>query len=75
MFLFKTPEGMTTQDVLEAEGEGVEEEFESGTAAAGEEAVVTADLTAGDWAMICYIPDPEGTSHAELGMVKEFSIQ
>jgi uncharacterized cupredoxin-like copper-binding protein len=75
MLLFKTPEGQTTQQVLEAEGEGLEEEYESGTAAAGEEAVVTADLTPGDWAMICYIPDPEGTPHFELGMLEEFTVQ
>ena len=75
MVLFKTPEGMTTQDVLDSDGEATDEEFESDTAAAGEEAVVTTDLTAGDWAMICYIPNAEGKSHYELGMTKEFTIQ
>jgi uncharacterized cupredoxin-like copper-binding protein len=75
MLLFRKAPGASTEDVLESEGdEGVEEEWESESAAAGEEAVLTADLVAGDYGMICYIPDPEGKPHFMLGMIEEFTI-
>ena len=76
MYLFKLAEGSTVVDVLASEGEeGYEEDFESDSAAAGEEAILTADLTPGDWAMICYIPTPDGTPHFAQGMQTEFTIE
>ena len=76
MYLFRLSEGKTVEDVAASQGEeGFEEDWESDTAAAGEEAVLTADLVAGDYGMICYIPDPEGTEHYELGMEETFTIQ
>lgn len=67
--------GATLDEVMAAEGEeGVAEMFESDMAAPGSEAVVTAELTAGDWILLCPIPDDEGTTHVEHGMVQEFTI-
>ena len=76
MLLFRIAEGSTLDDVLQSEGEDgtVAEELESDTAAAGEEAVLTADLVPGDYGIVCYIPTPEGTPHFMEGMVEEFTI-
>lgn len=43
-------------------------------APAGETAVITADLAPGEYGMICYLPDANGTAHAELGMVTQFTV-
>lgn len=76
MYLFRLAEGKTVEDVLASEGdEGYEEDWESASVKAGEEAVLTADLVAGNYGMICYIPTAEGKSHYELGMQKSFTIQ
>jgi len=77
MVVFKLAEGATLDDALESEGsdEFVEEEFESDVAAPGAEAVLTTELTAGDWAMICYLPTAEGEPHFLLGQSEEFTIE
>lgn len=76
MVLLKLAEGFTLDDVLASEGgDGAEEEYESDTAAAGETAVLTADLTPGEWAMICYIPTADGTPHFVEGMQREFTVE
>lgn len=76
MYLFKVADGATVDEVLESEGEeGFEVDFESETAAAGETAILTADLTPGDWAMICYIPTADGTPHFVEGMRSEFTVE
>lgn len=76
MLLAKLAEGATLDQALAAEdpGEFTEEEFESDVAAPGQEAVLTADLTAGDWAMVCYIPTADGTPHYEEGMAVPFTV-
>lgn len=75
MALLKLAEGATWDDVMESEGEeGVEEELESDSVAGGGEAVLTADLVPGDYALICYIPDSEGTPHVMLGMSETFTV-
>lgn len=75
MFLFRIEEGRSFNDVVESEGdEGIAEEWESKTAGAGEEAVLTADLAPGAYGMVCYLPTPEGESHDSLGMVSEFTV-
>ena len=67
--------GATLEDVLASQGEeGVVTSFESGVAAPGAEAVVTADLAPGAWVMVCPIPDAEGTTHVEHGMIQEFTV-
>jgi uncharacterized cupredoxin-like copper-binding protein len=77
LVLFKLAEGATMEQVEESEGEeGIDgPELESETAAPGETAVLTTDLVPGDYAIICYLPDPDGTPHVALGMVKEFTVQ
>lgn len=77
MFLFKMAEGATIDEILASEGDdGVEEEWESDHATAGEEAVLTADLTPGTYGMICYIPTVEtGEPHYEVGMQETFTVQ
>jgi hypothetical protein len=76
MYLFKLSDGATIDEVLESEGEeGYDFDAESDTAAAGEEAILTVDLTPGDWAMICYIPTAEGTPHFVEGMQTAFTVQ
>lgn len=36
---------------------------------------VAVDLDPGRWAMVCFIIDPEGTSHARKGMASEFEVK
>jgi hypothetical protein len=65
----------------ESEGEelppGVEEEVGFTFAAPGGNAnlVPEGELTAGDYAMVCFIPTPDGEPHAAEGMHSEFSIE
>ena len=43
---------------------------------AGRAGYATLDLTPGEYAAICLVPDPaSGTPHVHLGMVKGFSIR
>jgi len=41
----------------------------------GGRGIVAADVKQGRWAMICFIVDPDGTSHALKGMATEFRIR
>jgi uncharacterized cupredoxin-like copper-binding protein len=76
MYLFRPAEGQTVQDLLDADGEAEPaEDWESESVTSGEEAVLTADLAAGEYAMICYIQSPEGESHYDLGMQETFTVQ
>lgn len=62
-------------EVMASEGEeGLEASYESAIAAPGAEAIVTADLTRGNWVIVCPLPTPDGEIHAELGMVQEFTV-
>lgn len=75
MILAKLEDGATLDEALESEGEsGVAEEYASDEALPGAEAVVTADLTAGNWILLCPIPTPEGVPHFAEGMIWEFAI-
>ncbi len=75
MILAHLEEGVTIEEVLASEGEtGVIASFESDVAMPGIEVVVTADLEPGRWVVVCPIPNSKGTSHAELGMVHEFTV-
>jgi hypothetical protein len=61
----------------DAEAEGlVRDVGDSGIAAPGGEdvEVVTGDLTPGNYAMLCFIPGPDGTPHAFMGMAVEFTV-
>lgn len=73
--LVRLEDGFTMADVLASQGEeGVAESFESSVAPPDAEAVITADLTPGEWTLVCPIPDAEGTSHFEHGMVTTFTV-
>ena len=75
MVLAQLEPGVTLEEAMASQGqEGVAASFESDVAPPGAEAVVTADLTAGDWILICPIPDAAGTTHVEHGMIHEFTL-
>jgi hypothetical protein len=76
MILLELEEGAVLDDVLASEGEeGVAQEFESDFADPGAEAVLTADLTPGEWVLLCPIPTADGEPHFALGMITEFTIE
>lgn len=76
-------EGHTVEEVLAFEGDPEEAglvtgvDFESGLAATGgdDEEVITADLTAGSWAMFCFVDAPDGSNHASNGMAIPFTVE
>jgi hypothetical protein len=75
-------EGHTLDEALAFEGdpdaEGITSpvEYDSGLAAPGgeDEEAVTLDLEAGDYAMLCFIPGPDGTPHFANGMAVPFEV-
>ena len=75
-------EGHTMEEALAFEGDPDEAgitspvEYDSGLAAPGgaDEEVVTNDLEAGDYAMLCFIPGPDGTPHVFSGMAVPFTV-
>ncbi len=75
-------EGHTLEEALSFEGDPDEAgitspvEYDSGLAAPGgdDEEVVTNDLEAGSYVMLCYIPGPDGTPHAFSGMAVPFTV-
>jgi uncharacterized cupredoxin-like copper-binding protein len=75
MILIQLAEGATLAEVAASEGEeGVAASFESELATPGAEAVLTTDLTPGTWILVCPLPGPAGQTHADLGMVHEFTV-
>ena len=77
MILAKIDPASTLDEVMASEGEeGVLEEYESEPSGPGGESVVTADLSAGHWALVCPIPSAanDDQAHAELGMVQEWDV-
>jgi uncharacterized cupredoxin-like copper-binding protein len=73
-------EGYTLDDAIKAEGEkGTAEQFRPVLfAKPGEEAKGTIEvdgLEPGNYAMLCTVPDEDGTPHFELGMTEEFTIE
>jgi hypothetical protein len=83
MALSKLAEGKTIEEALQFEGDPEEAglvtnaEYDSGLAAPGgeDEEVLTLDLTEGNWAMLCFIPGPDGTPHAFTGMAIPFTVK
>jgi hypothetical protein len=76
MILLKLEDGAELDAVLESEGEeGVAVELSSDVAPPGAEAIVTADLDAGNWVLLCPIPTADETPHFVLGMIHEFTIE
>lgn len=75
MVLYKFVEGATIDDALAAEqaGEDPEQYFEGppelGVVGPGEQTFVNTELTPGNYALLCFIPDSEGVPHVAKGMV------
>ncbi len=77
LLIVKLAEGVTLDAALESEdGTGIEGEWASGLAAPGgeDEEVVNVELEPGNYGMLCFISDADGTDHASLGMAQEFTV-
>lgn len=79
MMVARLADGVTAEDALASPDpvtEGLVDVLgESDPATPGEDAVLAIDgLEAGNYLMVCLIPDEAGTPHVELGMVEEFSV-
>jgi hypothetical protein len=77
MILAQLEPGATLEQAMASEGEqGVVQEFESVPSGPGGESVVTADLTAGHWVLVCPLPSQANNMqpHAALGMVHEWDV-
>lgn len=81
-FVTKIVEGHTLQEFLDYQGDPtesglVEEPFaETSLAAPGgeDEEFLNVDLVPGDYALICFLPGPDGTPHAFSGMAVTLSV-
>lgn len=78
MAIFKLGEGVVLDDLLASEDEATDEEAQEagGTFAPPGEGGVFAntDLEPGDYAVVCFIPGPDGKAHYELGMKTTFVV-
>jgi len=77
LILAQMEPGATFDEVMASEGEeGLVQSFESIPSEPGGESVVTADLSAGHWILVCPIPSEanEMQPHAALGMVHEWDV-
>ncbi len=80
LVLFKLVEGATVDDALAAEQAGQDpEQFFQGppevaVAAPGEQVYLNTELTPGDYAMVCFIPTPQGAPHVAEGMVASVEV-
>jgi hypothetical protein len=75
LVVFKLAAGTTLDEAMESEsGEGIEMSWGSDFAASGEQEALTFDLTAGNYGMVCFIPNGQGQPHFMLGMQKEFTV-
>lgn len=77
MVIFALGEGVDVDELLASEEEPSDDEAREvgGTfAPPGESAFANVELEPGDYAVICFIPGPEGKAHYELGMKNTFSV-
>lgn len=77
MILAQMEPGATFDQVMASEGEeGLVQSFESIPSEAGGESVVTADLRAGHWILVCPIPSEANDMqpHVAMGMVHEWDV-
>ena len=78
MLIVKLADGVTLDEAIEADGEDgtVVATWETNLAApGGDDEVVTLDVEPGDYALVCFIPNADGTPHMELGMRHEFTVR
>jgi uncharacterized cupredoxin-like copper-binding protein len=77
MGIGKLRDGVTLEEALEADDpdEVTEWTADSLVAGPGGEAVLTVeDLEPGEYGMVCFLPAPDGTPHAFLGMAVPFTV-
>lgn len=78
LLVSKLKDGVSMQDALAMEDPSsvIEGEWETGLAAAGgaDEEVITLDLVPGTYALLCFVPNAEGTPHAFMGMTAEVVV-
>jgi hypothetical protein len=70
--------GVTVEQAIQAQdpSEVTEWTADSATVGPGEETVLTVEnLEPGEYAMVCFIPSPDGEPHAYLGMAVGFTVE
>jgi hypothetical protein len=72
----KLKDGVTLEQAIQSEDEsGIDGFWESKIAAAGgDEEVLTVDLQPGNYGLVCFLPDVDGTPHAMKGMTYPFTV-
>lgn len=73
----KLADGVALSDALASEdGSGIESEWGSDLAAPGgdDEEFLTLDLAPGNYGLVCFLPDADGTPHAFKGMAVPFTV-
>jgi len=75
----KLADGVTLEEAMMAEDPTglIEGEWGTQLAAAGgeDEEIITLDLESGTYGFMCWIPGPDGTPHAILGMAQEVVVE
>ena len=77
MLIVKLAQGVTLDEAMQAEGGGgtVEESWTTNLAApGGDDEVITFDVEPGDYGLLCFILNADGTLHALLGMQHQFTV-
>ena len=77
MVVVKLAAGVTLDEAIQADGEEGTVDSEWGTnfaAPGGDEEAVTFDVEPGNYALVCFMPDADGTPHMVLGMRHEFTV-
>jgi len=77
LLVVKLAEGAKLEDAVQSEDDSmIEGIWETGIAAPGgdDDEVITFDLEPGNYGALCFIPGPDGTPHAFMGMQKEFTV-
>ncbi len=77
MVVVKLAAGVTLDEAIQADGEEgtVDREWATNLAApGGDEEAVTFDVEPGNYALVCFMPNADGTPHMVLGMRHEFTV-
>ncbi len=78
MFMARLGDGVDLDELLASDEEPSDEQAQdvgSTFASPGDSAFLNVeDLTAGTYAVLCFIPGPDGKSHYELGMKQTFTV-
>ena len=76
LFIVKLAEGVTLEQAMAEEGgeATTEGEWETRVASAGDEEAITFDVEPGNYGLLCFVPAPDGTPHAFMGMQTEITV-